>query len=89
MLRKRGNSYVHKKTVTMKKVKFQTRKKRVGSSVHDEKSSSMKHELVSSVRVSEEFNLDDFVSIFIDDNDYVFPEFEINETPNEPLALEQ
>ena len=49
----------------------------------------MKHELVSSVRVSEEFNLDDFVSIFIDDDDYVFPEFEINETPNEPLALEE
>ena len=49
----------------------------------------MKHELVSSVRVSEEFNLDDFVSIFIDDDDYVFSEFEIKEMPNEPLALEE
>ena len=43
----------------------------------------MKHELSSSVRVSQPFNLEDFVSIFIDDTDDIFPEFDINsETPN-------
>ena len=31
-----------------------------------------KHELSSSVRVSEAFNLDDFVSIFIDDEEDIF-----------------
>ena len=52
----------------------------------------MKHKLSSSVRVSEQFNLENFVSIFIDDTDDIFPEFEINETPNDNenlLGLEE
>ena len=52
----------------------------------------MKHELVSSVSVSENFNLEDFVSIYIDNDDYIFPEFEICERPpndNEQLLLDE
>ena len=52
----------------------------------------MKHELVSSISVSENFNLEDFVSIYIDDDDDIFPEFEICERPpndNEQLLLDE
>ena len=59
-----------------------SKKKRVESTVHNERFSAMKHELSSSVRVSEQFNLENFVSIFIDDDNDIFPEFEISETPN-------
>ena len=52
------------------------------STVHNERFSAMEHELSSSVRVSEQFNLENFVSIFIVDDDDIFPELEIIETPN-------
>ena len=60
----------------------ESKKRRVESTVHNERFAEMKHELSSSVRVSQPFNLEDFVSIFIDDTDDIFPEFDISETPN-------
>ena len=60
----------------------ESKKRRVESTIHNERFAEMKHELSSSVCVSQPFNLEDFVSIFIDDTDDIFPEFDISETPN-------
>ena len=52
----------------------------------------MKHELTSTVNESENFNLDNFVSIFIEDDDDIFPEFEIREDVekiNDTILLEE
>ena len=58
---------------------IEPKRKRLESSILNEKTSTMKHELTSTVNVPENFNLDDFVSIFIEDDDHIFPEFEIRE----------
>ena len=48
---------------------IEPKRKRLESGVLNEKTSTMKHELTSTVNVPGNFNLDDFVSIFIDDDD--------------------
>ena len=48
---------------------IEPKRKRLESGVLNKKTSTMKHELTSTVNVPRNFNLDDFVSIFIDDDD--------------------
>ena len=71
---------------------IETKRKRLESSILNKKTSTMKHELTSTVNVPENFNLDDFVSIFIEDDDDIFPEFEIREDVeriNDTILLEE
>ena len=68
------------------------KKKRLESSVLNEKTSTTKHELTSTVNVLENFNLDDFVSVLIDndDDDFFLPEFEIREDrTNDTIPLDE
>ena len=54
------------------------KKKRIETTIINEKTSN--HELTSTVNVSERVGLGDFMaSMFVDDDDVVFPEFEILE----------
>ena len=71
---------------------IEPKRNRLESSILNKKTSTMKHELTSTVNVSENFNLDDFVSIFIEDDDDIFPEFEIREDVeriNDTILLEE
>ena len=63
------------------------KKKRIETTILNEKTS--KHELTSTVNVpSEGIGLGDFVStMFADDDDIIFPEFEIVENANEMNGL--
>ena len=53
----------------------------------NEKTSITKHELTSTVNVPRNFDLDDFVSDLIDDDDFFLPEFEIREDRTEDMKL--
>ena len=56
------------------------KRRRLESKVINIKTSTIKHELTSTVNVPRNFDLDDFVSDLIDDDDDFFlPEFEIRE----------
>ena len=56
------------------------KRRRIESEVTNKKTSMTKHELTSTVNVPKNFDLDDFVSDLIDDDDDFFlPEFEIRE----------
>ena len=63
------------------------RKKRLESSVLNEKTSITKHELTSTVNVPRNFDLDNFVSVLIDDDDFFLPEFEIREDRTKDTKL--
>ena len=59
---------------------IEPKRRRIESEIVNKKTSTIKHELTSTVNVHENFNLDDFVSDLIDDDDDFFlPEFEIRE----------
>ena len=59
---------------------IEPKRRRIESEVVNKKTSTVKHELTSTVNVRENFNLDDFVSDLIDDDDDFFlPEFEIRD----------
>ena len=63
------------------------KKKRIETTILNEK--TYKHELTSTVNIpSEGIGLGDFVStMFVDDDDIIFPEFEIVENENEMNGL--
>ena len=67
------------------------KKRRLESSVINKKTSLTKHELTSTVNVSENFDLDDFVSDLIDDDDgdFFLPEFEIREDNEDTKLLDE
>ena len=56
------------------------KRRRVESEMVNKKTSTVKHELTSTVNVPGNFDLDDYVQVLADDNDdFLFPEFEIVE----------
>ena len=67
------------------------KKRRLESSIINKKTSLTKHELTSTVKVSENFDLDDFVSDLIDDDDgdFFLPEFEIREDNEDTKLLDE
>ena len=64
---------------------IEPKRKRLESGVLNEKTSTMKHELTSTVNVPRNFNLDDFVSIFIDDDDIFFQSSKSGKTLKGPM----
>ena len=60
---------------------IEPKRMRMESEVVNKKTSTIKHELTSSVNVNENFKLDDFVQVLVDDDDddFFLPEFEIRE----------
>ena len=58
---------------------IEPKRMRIESEVVNKKTATMKHELTSSVNVNENFKLDDFVQVLVDDDDFFLPEFEIRE----------
>ena len=67
-------------------------RKKLESTILNKKTSIMKHQLTSTVNVPKKFNLDDFISTLIDDDDdFFFPEFKIREdierTNNDTILL--
>ena len=67
------------------------KKRRLESSIINKKTSLTKHELTSTINVSENFDLDDFVSDLIDDDngDFFLPEFEIREDNEDTKLLDE
>ena len=66
---------------------IEPKKRRLESSVINKKTSLTKHELTSTVNVPRNFDLDDFVSVLVDDDDFFLPEFEIREDQTEDTKL--
>ena len=63
-----------------KEGEVEPKRRRVESEMVNKKTSTVKHELTSTVNVPGNFDLDDFVQVLADDNDdFLFPEFEIVE----------
>ena len=58
---------------------IEPKRMRIESEVINKKTATMKHELTSSVNVNENFKLDNFVQVLVDDDDFFLPEFEIRE----------
>ena len=58
---------------------IEPKRMRIESEVVNKKTSTIKHELTSTVNVNENFKLDDFVSVLVDNDDFFLPEFEIRE----------
>ena len=60
---------------------IEPKRMRIESEIVNKKTSTIKHELTSTVNVNENFKLDDFVSVLVDDDDddFFLPEFEIRE----------
>ena len=63
---------------------IEPKRMRIESEVVNNKTSTVKHELTSSVNVNENFKLDDFVQVLVDDDDFFLPEFEIREEDTKP-----
>ena len=91
-LRKKSSSSFTTTTTTEeensgdKEGEVEPKRRRVESEIVNKKTSTVKHELTSTVNVPGNFDLDDFVQVLADDNDdFLFPEFEIVEGRTEDM----